>query len=463
MNGVSELFIKSSQIDSRFQMGQRKPATVWTAWASTPYGYHQCTQIEDGLYTASSLFASIKNRDTPKSYHGYWPSDPTNIDTRFGTEEDLMDLSDQLHNRGMYLMVDWVINHFSLDTGPDDADYGVFPSPWNTAEAFHPPCDIDYSNQTSVEWCWFSTSNQGSLPDVYTEKPTIFNPLVESVETLVTKYNIDGIRLDTAKYMPKEYLQQFQDAVGVFVMGEVADGNYDYVADYQKYLDSTLNYALFYNLQQSIPQNKTLDNVGYGMYYINKTNVDPTILGNFLDNHDQARIASWTGEDEFKDANAVTFIMFHSGIPIVYYGFEQRFNGAADPNNREMMWTSNYDTSTSLYQYISKLQQIRAMAADLSGPSFYDQSTTANYTDAHTLVFERGKLVIVINNVGSSGNAQTNVNIPNTQYSRGQILVDLISCQTVTVIGCTGGFYSAAAPDNLPRVSPVQATIHNAH
>lgn len=351
----------------------------------------------------------------------------------------------------MFLMVDWVINHMSVATGPSTANYKSISSPWNSADAFHSPCDIDYTSQTSIENCWFSTSPYGSLPDVYTEKPEIFNPLVESVANLVAQYKIDGIRLDTAKYVPQSYLQQFQQAVGVFVMGEVADGRYDYVGRYQNYLDSTLNYALWYNIVQSLALSQTLDNLGYGMYEVALNSKDPTILGTFLDNHDQARFASNSGQDIVKDSNAVTFLMFHSGIPIVYYGFEQQFHGSQDPNNREMMWTSNYDTSAVLYQYIAKLHGIRAMAAQLSGSSYYTQSVSAIMTLPNATAFERGKLVVVVNNLGARATAKS-VDVPKSQYSSGDRLVDLLSCDDV-VVGASGSFTSPAASGNAARVS----------
>lgn len=356
-------------------------------------------------------------------------------------------------------MVDWVINHFSVATGPSTADYSKILAPWNTADAFHPPCDVDYSNQTSVENCWVSTSPEGSLPDVFTEKSNIFDPLVTSVSNLVTKYNIDGIRLDTAKHVPQRYLQQFQNAVGVFVMGEVADGVYDYIGPYQNYLDSTLNYALFYNLQQSFAQGQTLDNVGYGMYEVKSYNKDPTVLGTFLDNHDQARFASFASDDIVKDQNAVTFLMFHTGIPIVYYGFEHRFNGGQDPDNREMMWTSQYDTSAVLYQYIKKLHDIRATAAEVTGTTFYTESITAKTTSANALSFERGKLVVVLNNLGGGQTTTAqSVDIPDSQYHQGNRLVDLISCDSVIVQGGNGGFTSPPARGNAARVSKPESS-----
>jgi len=52
---------------------------------------------------------SIANIDvyTPYNYayHGYWVTDPTTFNPRFGAPEDLKTLSDSLHARGMYVVL----------------------------------------------------------------------------------------------------------------------------------------------------------------------------------------------------------------------------------------------------------------------------------------------------------------------------------------------------------------------
>ena len=45
------------------------------------------------------------------SYHGYWAQDLYAIDPRYGTADDLKQLSRGLKERGMCLILDIVINH----------------------------------------------------------------------------------------------------------------------------------------------------------------------------------------------------------------------------------------------------------------------------------------------------------------------------------------------------------------
>ena len=43
-------------------------------------------------------------------YHGYWQDNFYEVNPHFGTTDDLLALSDALHYRGMFLMVDVVVN-----------------------------------------------------------------------------------------------------------------------------------------------------------------------------------------------------------------------------------------------------------------------------------------------------------------------------------------------------------------
>jgi alpha-amylase len=48
-----------------------------------------------------------------EAYHGYWTKNINTVNTKFGSADDLKALSAALHSRGMYLMVDVVVNRTS--------------------------------------------------------------------------------------------------------------------------------------------------------------------------------------------------------------------------------------------------------------------------------------------------------------------------------------------------------------
>lgn len=85
-------------------------------------------------------------------------------------------------------------------------------------------------------------------------------------------------------------------------------------------------------------------------------------MGNFIDNHDNARTLHGGGGDwESKKKLYKTchiFVMTSVGIPIVYYGAEQYYAGGDDPQNRETLWT-NLNKNSDMYLYIATVNQAR--------------------------------------------------------------------------------------------------------
>lgn len=178
------------------------------------------------------------------AYHGYWVNDPTRLNARFGTSEDLKALSDELHRRGMYLMVDVAVNSvvsLSIDvtTNQLEADEGLL---WTESDEFHPYCEIDYSNSTSVEQCWLGDTHL-PLMDVNTENKKVEATLQAWIADFVSTYGVDGLRIDAAKHVVPTFWPGFCKAANVFCIGEVYTADIHYGATFQteNYMDSILN------------------------------------------------------------------------------------------------------------------------------------------------------------------------------------------------------------------------------
>lgn len=56
--------------------------------------------------------------------------------------------------------------------------------------------------------------------------------------------SVDGLRIDTVKHVQKNFWSGFNDAAGVYSIGEVFDGTTKSACSYQKVLDGVLNYPL---------------------------------------------------------------------------------------------------------------------------------------------------------------------------------------------------------------------------
>ena len=166
-----------------------------------------------------------------EAYHGYWGQDIYRLNPHFGSADDLIALSDALHARDMYLMVDVVVNHFGPANSSDS--FASF-NPLNRPRYFHPKCLItDYNNQTDVEQCWLG-DDKLPLADVDTENPCIVKTFNRWIRFLVKDYRVDGVRIDTVKHVRKDFWPAFAASSGVYTIGEVLDGDTAYMADYTR-------------------------------------------------------------------------------------------------------------------------------------------------------------------------------------------------------------------------------------
>jgi alpha-amylase len=83
---------------------------------------------------------------------------------------------------------------------------------------------------------------------------------------------------------------------------------------------------------------------------------DPTLLGTFVECHDVPRMAYYT-QDLALLKTVNTWNILFDGIPVIYQGQEQRFDGNSDPYNREAVWLSGYPQNATLYVLIKFLNR----------------------------------------------------------------------------------------------------------
>jgi len=116
------------------------------------------------------------------------------------------------------------------------------------------------------------------------------------------------------------------------------------------------------------------------------------------------------------------------GIPIVYYGSEQGFNGGNDPYNREPLWTTSFNQQTTLFQFIQLVNNYRKKAA------VWEDEQIQRYADDSFYAFTRGSSFVALTNVGSSGSTVSRT-ITYHPYSSGTKLCNLFypttDCLTV--------------------------------
>ena len=320
--------------------------------------------------------------NTEGSYHGYHLTNLYNLNYHFGSEDDFKALITACHNKDIWVMVDVVANH----VGPIGTDYSKI-TPFNLAEHYHDYCDInDWNDQWQIENCRLS-----GLPDLKQENDWVTQQLLNWISDLISKYNIDGIRIDTIMEVPKWFWDKFRESAGVFQIGEAFNGDINYVADYQNHLDSVFNYPLYYTIESSFCGSfRNLE----GYWFNSRPKYPaPEYTATFVENHDNPRFLNRCN-DRSKFTNAAVFSLLWEGVPVFYYGGEQYYAGGADPNNREPLW-ENYNTGTEIYRILSKTNALRKQV------SIWNQSIVQRYADDNFYAFTRGDVLACFTNTNS--------------------------------------------------------------
>ncbi|WWD19067.1 hypothetical protein CI109_103525 [Kwoniella shandongensis] len=367
-----------------------------------------------------------------EAYHGYWTLDTNSLNSNFGTADDLKALSTALHNKGMYLMVDVVVNHVAATSSADFAPSAAY-GPFSAQDDFHPFCWItDYTNQTQVEECWLGDSAV-ALPDLNTESATVKQFWNTWITQLVSNYTLDAVRIDTVKHISQSFWPDFVNAAGVFNQGEVLNGDATYVGPYQNTAKvNPFNYPIYYPLVRAFNgTNQNLTELTAMVSTVKSSFNDPTLLGSFLNNHDNPRFESAVSDTSLIK-NAHTYPLVSDGIPYVYYGSEAGFKGGNDPDNREPLWTTSYDTSSDMYKFFASLNAARA-AAGAASSSFYTNQATVSTLSSTALLVNKSPLISVLSTTGSSA-SDASVTIPSSSsgWAKGTKVIDAVSCNELT-------------------------------
>ena len=292
-----------------------------------------------------------EDNDEGYSYHGYGQSDVYKMDPRYGTNEDYVRLSAELHQRGMKNIMDYVTNHW----GWKHWMYNDLPT-YNWIHQFPGYSQSNYRMTTQFDKnaskidtknCmdgWFVPS----MPDLNQSNPLVLNYLTQNAIWWIEYADLDGFRVDTYSYNDKEGISKWTKAITdeyphFNIVGEVWMHNQAQMAYWQKEskigaiesYNSNLPSVMDFTLHDAIGNVFNQDNASWdrGMIqvYDNFTNdflyPNPDNLLVFVENHDTGRFNEIYKNDFKKYQMAMTLIATIRGIPQLYYGSEIGMNG----------------------------------------------------------------------------------------------------------------------------------------
>ena len=295
--------------------------------------------------------------------HGYDTRNFTKVDQRLGTNEDFSLLCKKLHEAGIRVMLDGVFNHVGRG-------FWAFQDVLNNREnsAYKDWFHINFGGNSNYNDGFWYEGWEGhfELVKLNLHNPAVVQHLLESVNTWIEEFDIDGIRLDVAYCLEAGFMQELRRFVDgkkkdFFLVGEMLHGDYKTIAR-PGMLDSATNYECYKGLYSSLNTTNFFEIA----YSLNRqfgpedwTLYKGLPLFNFVDNHDVTRAASIVSDS--KQLPLLYGMLFGMpGIPCLYYGSEWGAKGEkVNGNDRPLRACFEAPEENELFELLSKLTKIR--------------------------------------------------------------------------------------------------------
>ncbi|MDP1719897.1 MAG: alpha-amylase family glycosyl hydrolase [Candidatus Nanopelagicaceae bacterium] len=346
------------------------------------------------------------------AYHGYWGLNFETVDPHLGTEVDFRNLVSRAHELGLKVILDVVANHtadvikykFGFTNYRDTSSYPyrtskgkpfdpskyaglkTFPKlsairsfaytpnipaayarikrpAWlNDVTNYHNRGDSTFSGESSLDGDFFG------LDDLFTEKPAVINGWITVWSDWITKFNIDGLRIDTFKHVNPEFWHAVIPKVLAVaksagkedfpIYGEVSDSDpytlATYVGEHQtpSVLDFAFQKVVSNYARYGMQASKLADLFNADDAYTTSS-TSAYGLATFLGNHDMGRIGMMLNDsnsggeadvllERAKLANALLFLL--RGGPVLYYGDEKGMTGSGgDKAARQDMFATQVE------------------------------------------------------------------------------------------------------------------------
>ncbi len=370
---------------------------------------------------------------SPNDDNGYDVSDYRNIMKDFGTMADFDSLLKGLHERGIKLVMDLVVNHssdehewFKQSRSSRNNPYREYYHWWN-AENGKPPYRYSLFDVNHDAWRYDSTTNAYYLhyfsrkqPDLNWENPKLRQEVFSIMKFWADK-GIDGFRLDAFQFAAKDttfpnfpkgfekhfstyyamqgnlhgYLQEmYYEVLSKYNVMSVAEGAGNSFEDAHNLVDETRHEL---NMAYAFDGVNIAKTEGYSLLHFKEvfSRWDSAFAEKgwqsiFLANHDQARLVSRFGNDspqyrELSSKMLSTFILTMRGTPYYYNGDELGMTNAGFKkieDFRDVQTLNEYQHQKNIGADLQKyLNKISFQSRDNSRTPFqWDDSKNGGFT-----------------------------------------------------------------------------------
>ena len=454
--------------------------------------------------TAIWISPIVKNGNG--EYHGYSGSDFYSVDPHWGTLSNLQSMVNAAHAKGLLVIQDIVINHGSTlnningNTAFNLSGYNLsyassskkYAAPFNTnainpslTNLFHNYGAIqDYNSTQQVE-----LGELSGLDDFRTESAYVRTNMAAVYDYWIQNAGFDGFRVDTVKHAEIGFWQDWCPRIhsfaatnsrpNFFMFGEVFDGSESKVGSYSGTngggafkLDSLLDYPLFFAAQNVFEYNGNTKQLEDHFNNL-AVNYDPNTISQlvtFLDNHDTTRFLNSANANGDTNRLTVALAFLHTarGIPCVYQGTEQAFNGGADPNNREDMFAGqfkdagqagldSFNLTHPLFQFIAKLNNFRRLYPALSLGAHINQWNNPGSAGlfAYARRYGAQEIFVVFNTAASTQTLPSR----DTTYAPDTALVNLLNTNEVISVLAGSLTPTISVPATTAKIFIAQAQV----
>ena len=320
------------------------------------------------------------------TYHKYDVKDYKDIDPEYGTLEDFDEFVTACHERGINVIIDFVMNHTSTKHECFQSAISYLNQIGKDGEPDLVECPyVDYYNfSTTQKANYYPVGNSGwyyegvfwsEMPDLNLANESLRQEYAEIVQFWLDR-GVDGFRMDAVKEFYSgadakniDVLSWFSDMVkekksDAYLVGEAWMPDYNsYVPYYKSRIDSFFNFAFADKngyITKTLNQSTKSKASTYGKAIVavqnliaeNSLEAGDGFIGidaPFYTNHDMGRSAGYySGEyaqQKTKMAQAMNLLM--SGTAFLYYGEELGMKGAGKDENKRvgMYWSDdeNYE------------------------------------------------------------------------------------------------------------------------
>ena len=295
-----------------------------------------------------------------ETYHGYDIVDYYDIQHEYGSMEDLENLINECHERGMKIIMDLVINHTSYHHPWFQQAQMEPESEYHDRYIFETDPNKEFNIRTAPNGERFYAVFSDHIPDLNYRNKNVQDEMLNVADFWLDK-GFDGFRLDAAKFIDEDmtithdWWKKFTKHVhshkpSAFIVGENWITKLDEISPFYSDMNSSFNFNLC-ELIERMAKGQTVDlasrvNNMREEYFkkadsrgsVNEYPVDSIMIGN----HDMDRIASRLQGNKGRTKLAATMLFTLPGTPFIYYGDELGQKGRSpDPNRREPMdWYS---------------------------------------------------------------------------------------------------------------------------